>query len=70
MQSKKGSFWEAVTNTFVGFIITLAFSPLIYSMCGIKYNYGQIGMATLLFTLLSIIRGYVIRRWFNKREKK
>lgn len=65
MQTKKGSFIEALVNTLVGFLITLLFSPVIYWVCGVSMKVTQMGMVTLLFTLLSIARGYVIRRFFN-----
>jgi hypothetical protein len=68
MQSKKGSFIEAVINTAVGFIITLLFSPVIYWVCDVKIEFTQIGMATVLFTILSIVRSYFIRRLFNKKS--
>ena len=67
MQSKKQSIIESIVNTFVGFIITIAFSPLIYGICGVTMSLPQMGGATILFTLLSIIRNYIIRRWFNKK---
>lgn len=67
MQTKRGSFQETCVNTLIGFGVTYVFSPLIYSMCGIKTTATQLGLATLYFTILSIIRGYVIRRFFNKR---
>lgn len=66
LQSKKNSFIESVTNTFIGYILTVAFSPLVYWTCGLKVNNNQILLITLLFTILSIARNYVIRRWFNK----
>lgn len=65
MQTKKGSFIEALVNTLVGFLITLLFSPAIYWACGVSMKATQMGMVTILFTLLSIARGYVIRRFFN-----
>ncbi len=67
-QSKKGSFIESCTNTAIGFIITWAFSPLIYGACGVSVNYSQITGLTFAFTGLSIARGYVIRRVFNKEH--
>ncbi len=66
MQTKTGSFIESITNTFVGFLITLIASPLFYWIAGVKISGGQIGILTLLFTILSIARGYVVRRFFNK----
>lgn len=68
-QTKRNSFAEACLNTLIGFLITLIFSPPIYWMCSVEINYGQIGIATLLFTILSIIRGYVIRRFFNRKPQ-
>lgn len=67
MQSRKGSFVEAVVNTLIGFLFTLAFTPLIYWICGVTMRPAQMGYVTLLFTLVSVLRGYLIRRFFNKR---
>jgi hypothetical protein len=69
-QSKWSSFWEANINTLVGFIITLLASPFIYRLVGIQYTFSQLWEVTLLFTALSILRGFVIRRFFNQTEKK
>lgn len=68
-QSKARSFGEAVVNTGFGLVITFAVSPLIYWMCDVKISIPQMTGATLLFTLVSVIRNYVIRRIFNKKEK-
>lgn len=65
-QSKKNSLIEAIVNTFVGFIVTLIASPVIYWICDVKMGYTKMTIVTLLFTIVSIIRNYVIRRWFNK----
>lgn len=70
MQSKKHSMLESVTNVAVGFVITLVFSPFIYTLCGMKYTWGQLGWVTLIFTALSIARSYIIRRFFNKKTDK
>lgn len=67
-QTKKGSFIEAVVNTFVGFIVTLIASPFIYWICGVEISFPAMSMVTLLFTIVSVIRNYVIRRFFNKKK--
>ena len=67
-QSKWVSLLEANTNTFVGFFITLLVSPVIYHLVGITYTFSQLWVVTMLFTLISVVRGYVIRRWFNKAQ--
>jgi membrane protein implicated in regulation of membrane protease activity len=66
-QTKKNSILESITNTTIGVLITFIFSPIIYDMVGIEYTYSQLGMATILFTILSIVRGYIVRRFFNKQ---
>lgn len=64
-QSKKASLAEAIVNTCVGFVVTLICSPFIYWLADVEIKASQLGITTLLFTVLSIARGYVIRRWFN-----
>jgi predicted Na+-dependent transporter len=66
-QTKSKSFLESVANTLVGMVITMLVSPAIYWMCGVKMHYNQMILATILFTLISILRNYLIRRWFNKK---
>lgn len=68
-QSKFGSIVESISNTAVGLLTTLVLSPFIYDLVGMQYTYTQLGMATVLFTAISIIRGYIIRRFFNKKTQ-
>lgn len=66
-QTKTNSILESLSNTGIGLLTTLIFSPIIYSMVGMSYTYSQLGWVTVLFTALSIVRGYIIRRFFNKK---
>lgn len=68
-QTKKLSFIESVTNTFIGFVITLLISPAIYWLCDVNITYTKMTLTTLLFTIVSILRNYVIRRWFNNLKR-
>jgi membrane protein implicated in regulation of membrane protease activity len=61
---------ESITNVAVGFVITLVCSPFIYTLCGMEYTWGQLGWVTVIFTALSIVRSYIIRRFFNKKTIK
>lgn len=54
-------------NTIVGLVVTMLFSPIIYSVCGIKVSAYQMTAATALFTLVSVCRSYIIRRLFNNK---
>jgi putative Mn2+ efflux pump MntP len=67
MQSKKQSFIESLTNTGVGFAISLMATFIVLPLFNIKSSITQNIGITLCFTLISIIRGYIIRRYFNKK---
>lgn len=66
MQTKLGSITEAWANIAVGFSINYAANMLILPLFGFKtltaLTNFEIG---LLYTLISLARSYVLRRWFN-----
>jgi predicted Na+-dependent transporter len=64
-QTRIESLIEAFVNTTVGFIITIAILPVVNWICGIEMSGGQMTLSTALFTIVSVCRGYVIRRFFN-----
>ncbi|WP_435135757.1 DUF7220 family protein [Formosa sp. A9] len=70
MQTKTQSFIEAMTNTAVGFGISLAATFVIFPVLGIATTPSKNLLITLFFTVISITRGYVIRRWFNQDSTK
>lgn len=69
MQTKKQSFIEAITNTAIGFIISLASTFIIFPLVGFESSPSKNMIVTLFFTVVSILRGYIIRRFFNKNMK-
>lgn len=65
-QTKKLSFIEAVTNTFIGFIISwFATTFFLYHVLNIKMTFNELWWYTWFMTAISIARGYVLRRLFN-----
>lgn len=67
-QTKLGSFVEAWVNVFIGFWINFTANMLILPLFGftsltLKTNF-LIGAA---YTVISVVRSYVIRRWFNAK---
>jgi membrane protein implicated in regulation of membrane protease activity len=69
MQTKKQSLIESGINILIGFVVALFIGIFIFKITGIQATYTQNFMSTTLFTIASFIRQYIIRRWFNKREK-
>lgn len=69
IQTKKNSLIEAFVNTFIGLVTTLMVSPLIYWICDVEISYPKMTGVTVLFTIVSVLRNYIIRRWFNNKTK-
>lgn len=70
MQTKKGSFYEALTNTIVGWTINYVANILILPKFGLMVTYEQAFWIGCIFTVISIIRSYVMRRVFNAIKSK
>lgn len=68
MQTPRQSMIEALVGTGIGFIIALLSQVFIMWHYGIASSFGQDIGVTLFFTGVSIIRGYAVRRWFNRRQ--
>ena len=66
-QKKIISLIESVTNTSIGFTVSLCLQLIIYPIMGIPVTFGQNIVITIVFTVVSVLRGYVVRRWFNGR---
>ena len=64
-QTKLESFIETCMNVSIGFCISYAAWPIVAKLHGLPYGAAQAFSITMIFTVLSITRGYVIRRWFN-----
>ena len=64
-QTKLGSFVEAWANIVVGFSINWCANLLILPLYGFKISGGQAFSIGLIFTVISLVRSYVLRRWFN-----
>lgn len=70
MQSKKQSMSEAATNVLIGYTVAVFSQMLIFPMFGISMPvHDSLGIA-LCFTLISLVRNYVVRRFFNRKESR
>lgn len=64
-QSKLGSFAEAWLNVAVGFAINWTANMLVFPLFGFNITAGQAFLVGVIFTAISVVRSYVLRRWFN-----
>lgn len=65
MQSKKHSVFESITSTAIGFVINVTAQHLIFPLFGIYVAWSENLLIAVFFTVISIIRGYFVRRLFN-----
>ena len=70
MQSKKYSIIESVANTLIGLVTSFIIQLIIYPLLDIPVSIGQNIIITFVFLIVSIIRGYLIRRLFNKKDNE
>lgn len=64
-QSKEESFLEAGTNVAIGFALSLVTQALAYPLLGIASTLTANSVIALIFTVVSLIRSYVVRRAFE-----
>lgn len=64
-QSRRWSFMEAVTNILVGYIVALSMQLAVFPMFGIHVGIGENLAIGALFTVVSLVRSYCLRRCFN-----
>ena len=70
MQSKRESMIETLTNVGIGWFISFIANMLVLPLFGYNINLTDGVLISIIFTVISIIRGYVVRRWFNSKDKR
>lgn len=64
-QSRRMSMVESIGNVVIGYLVAIASQILIFPFFGIQVSLGENLMIGLFFTVISIVRSYVLRRVFN-----
>jgi len=67
-QNKIQSFLESIVQTIIGLGVSFCIQLVIYPLMNISVSFGQNIIITSVFFVASIIRGYFIRRFFNKKH--
>lgn len=66
-QSRLGSFIEAVINIIIGLAINLTANALVFPLFGWQITAADNILLGSIYTVISLVRSYTIRRWFNAR---
>lgn len=64
-QSKKKSFFEVIVSTAIGYIAALATQIIVFPWFNIEVKFSDQLTIGIIFTIVSIARGYFVRRLFN-----
>lgn len=64
-QTKKGSIAEAWANIAVGFSINYFANLTIFPLFGMHIGALNNFYMGCIYTVISLVRSYVLRRWFN-----
>lgn len=68
-QTKLGSFYEALINIIIGWTINFIANMLVFPLFGWEISVEQNIYLGTIYTVISLVRSYAIRRWFNARLK-
>lgn len=68
-QSKKQSLKETVIPTFIGLAVSLITQIVVFPLYGMEVSFNQNIQITIIFTVVSIARGYLVRRYFNNLKR-
>lgn len=69
-QSRKMSALEAATNVSVGLIVSVIANHLIFPLFGFNPSIAQNIAITIIYTAISLVRSYALRRFFNWSQHK
>jgi hypothetical protein len=64
-QSRRMSLFEAVTNVTVGYVLAVATQVVVFPWFGLHASLGDNLGIGAVFTSISLLRGYALRRLFE-----
>lgn len=70
MQTWKVSLVESWSNVALGWVINYVANLLIFPLFGMHISLRNNLVMGSIYTGISVVRSYTIRRWFNAKETK
>lgn len=67
-QSRKRSWAEAWINIFIGYAVNFVANLLVFPLFGYDISVQDNLIIGVIYTGISLVRQYVIRRWMNKGD--
>ena len=70
MQSRRMSLIEAITNVALGYVLAVFTQIIVFPWFGLRPSLGDNLALGLVFTSISLIRGYALRRLFARIDRE
>ena len=64
------SMVESLTNVAIGMVVSFFGQIVVSHWYNLPLNVAQNMQIVLFFTVLSVLRNYCVRRWYNRRIKR
>jgi uncharacterized protein YacL len=69
MQSRRQSIIETCVSVAIGYLVALLTQLIVFPLLSIPIVFSQNLLISLIFTVVSVIRGYFVRRLFNRMHR-
>ncbi|MCA3172265.1 MAG: hypothetical protein ING25_04295 [Burkholderiales bacterium] len=69
-QSRAQSMIESAANVVIGYMVALGSQLVVFPMFGVHLPLQDNLLIGLWFTAISLVRSYLVRRWFNRMFNK
>jgi hypothetical protein len=69
-QSRRLSLVEACTNVAMGYVLAVATQIVVFPWFDLNPNLGENLALGLVFTAISLLRSYALRRLFTRLDRK
>lgn len=69
MQTRKHSLIESITNTLIGLVISYITLIIVNHIYNLNLSMFESLEITLIFTIVSVGRNYLVRRFYNRSTK-
>jgi len=70
MQTKRESLVESSVNIALGFITGILSQLLVFPLMGITVSMSENLILAVYFTVISLVRNYLVRRYYNNKLRK
>lgn len=64
-QAKRHSFIESIVNVLVGYGVAVLCNLWVLPLFGFNVSWHDSALMAVLFTVVSVVRSYLLRRLFN-----